>query len=102
VLRIKFDVFSTLGSLLTAIASTIQAKKAYQQLISPRPNSSVTPSAPRGAKVLVIAFANFYLNTPMINPKCMRLHVNIIPNKIIIHNNLCDIVTPDGWLYIKI
>jgi hypothetical protein len=32
----------------------------------------------------------------------MRLHPNIIPEKIIVHSNLCDIVTPDGWVYIEI
>jgi hypothetical protein len=55
-----------------------------------------------GAKFLGINLANFYLNTPMLNPKYMRLHLNIIPDKIIIHYNLHDIVTPDGWVYIKI
>jgi hypothetical protein len=55
-----------LGSLLAAIALTIQVTKAHQQLISPRPNSSsIPPSAPWGT----------YLNTPMPNPKYMRLHL---------------------------
>ncbi len=44
-----------------------------------------------GAKVLGINLANFYLNTPAPNPEYMRLHLNIIPDKIIINYNLCDI-----------
>jgi hypothetical protein len=32
----------------------------------------------------------------------MHLHLGIIPNKIIIHYNLRDIVTSDGWVYIDI
>jgi hypothetical protein len=54
------------------------------------------------AKVLGIDLANFYLNTPMSNPEYMRLRLNTIPGKIIIHYNLHDIVTPGGWVYIKI
>jgi hypothetical protein len=55
-----------------------------------------------GAKFLGIKLANFFLNTPMLNPKYMRLHLNFIPDKIMVHYNLCNIVTPDGWVYIKI
>jgi hypothetical protein len=62
-------------------------------------NSSI--STP-GAKFLGIDLANFYLNTPMLIPECMHLHLDIIPNKIIIHYNLHDIVTPDRWVYIEI
>ncbi len=47
-----------------------------------------------GAKFLSINLANFHLNTPMPIPKYMCLRLNIIPNEIIIHYNLCDIVTP--------
>jgi hypothetical protein len=62
---------------------------------------NATISTP-GAKFLGIDLANFSLNTPMPNPECMRLHLDIIPHKIINHYNLCAIVTPDGWVYIKI
>jgi hypothetical protein len=55
-----------------------------------------------GAKFLGMDLANCYLNTPMPNPRYMHLHLNIIPDKIIVHYNLHDIVTPDGWVYIKI
>jgi hypothetical protein len=46
--------------------------------------------------------ANFYLNTPMPYPEYMHLSLDIVPDKIIGHYNLHDIVTPDGWVYIKI
>ncbi len=55
-----------------------------------------------GANFLGINLANFYLNTPMPNPEYMYLHLDIIPNKIIDHYNLRNIVTPDGWVYIEI
>jgi hypothetical protein len=42
----------TLGSPLAAIGSTIQATRAHQGLISPRPNySSIPPSVPLGPKI---------------------------------------------------
>jgi hypothetical protein len=37
----------------------------------------------------------------MPNPKYMHLCLDIIPDKIIVSYNLRDIVTPDGWVYIK-
>ncbi len=55
-----------------------------------------------GAKFLGINLTNFYLNTPMPNPKYMCLRLDIIPDEIIIHYNHCNIVNPDRWLYIKI
>ncbi len=56
-----------------------------------------------GDKYLGINVANnFYLNIPMPSPKYMRLRLNIIPDKIIIPYNLCNIFTPDRWVYIKI
>ncbi len=55
-----------------------------------------------GAKFLGINLVNFYLKTPMPNPEYMCLCLDIIPDKNILHYNLCDIVTPHGWVYIKI
>ncbi len=55
-----------------------------------------------GAKFLGINLANFYVNTPMLNPKYMHLCLDIIPNKITDHYNLYNIVTLDGWVYIEI
>jgi hypothetical protein len=55
-----------------------------------------------GAKFFGINLANFYLNTLMPNPKYMRLHLEIIHDEIIIHYNLCNIVTLDSWVYIEI
>jgi hypothetical protein len=62
-------------------------------------NSTISTS---GAKFLGINLANFYLKTPMPNPKYMHLGLEIIPNEIIDHYNLHDIVTPDSWVYIEI
>jgi hypothetical protein len=55
-----------------------------------------------GAIFLGINLANFYLNTPMPNPKYMRLQLDIIPKKIIVPYNLHELVTPNGWVYIEI
>jgi hypothetical protein len=79
------------GNKSTQMANLTTAKLLINSTIS-------TP----GAKCLGINLANFYLSTPMPNPKYMHLRLDIIPNKIIDHYNLHDIVTPDGWVYIKI
>jgi hypothetical protein len=57
-----------------------------------------------GAIFLGINLANFYLNTPMLDPKYvyMRLCLDIIPNKIIVKYNLHDLLTKNGWVYIEI
>jgi hypothetical protein len=61
-----------------------------------------SPISTPGVKILAINLANFYLNTPMPNPKYIHLCLDIIPDKIIDHYNLCAIVTPEGWVYIEI
>jgi hypothetical protein len=55
-----------------------------------------------GAIFLGINLANFYLNTSLPNYEYMRLRLDIIPEEIILAYNLCNIVDPDGWVYIKI
>jgi hypothetical protein len=73
--------------------STLTAHLAMAKLLI---NSTI--STP-GAKYLGIDLGNFYQSTPMQNPKYVHLHLDIIPDKIIIHYNLCNIVTPDKWVY---
>jgi hypothetical protein len=79
------------GNKSTPMADLTTAKVLINSTIS-------TP----GTKFLGINLANFYLYTPMPNPKYMRLCLDIIPDEIISHYNLCNIVTPDSWVCIKI
>jgi hypothetical protein len=62
---------------------------------------NLTISMPR-AIFLGINLANFYLNTPLPNYKYVRLRLNIIPEEIVLPNNLHIIIKPDGWVCIKI
>jgi hypothetical protein len=55
-----------------------------------------------GGIFLGIDLANFYLNTPMPNPKYMRLQLIIIPDGIIVTYKLRELGMSDGWRYIKI
>jgi hypothetical protein len=55
-----------------------------------------------GVIFLGIDLANFYLNTPMPNPKYMCLQLDIIPKEIIVAYNLRELVTPHSWVYIEI
>ncbi len=70
-------------------------------LTTAKPLINSTISIP-GDNFLGIDLTNFYLNTPIPNPEYMHLCLDIIPDEIIIHYNLCNIVTPDRWVYIKI
>ncbi len=45
---------------------------------------------------------DFYLNTPMAQYKYMRLKISDMPDNIIKHYKLRDIVTPDGHIYCEI
>ncbi len=38
----------------------------------------------------------------MPNPEYMRLRLDVISEEIIVAYNLCDIVTPNEWVYIAI
>jgi hypothetical protein len=55
-----------------------------------------------GAVFLGIDLANFYLNTSLPNYEYMQLCLDIIPEEIILAYNLCNIVDPDGWVYIEV
>jgi hypothetical protein len=62
---------------------------------------NLTISMPR-LIFLGINLANFYLNTPLPNYEYVHLHLDIIPEEIILGYNLRNIFNPDGWVYIKI
>jgi hypothetical protein len=58
-------------------------------------------STPR-ARITTMDIKNFYLCTPMIRYKYMRLKLSDMPDNIITHYNLLDITTPNGYVYCKI
>jgi hypothetical protein len=45
---------------------------------------------------------DFYLNTPMARYKYMQLKILDMPDNVIEHYKLRDIVTPDGHIYCEI
>jgi hypothetical protein len=58
-------------------------------------------SAP-GARFFTIDIKNFYLYTPMTRYEYMQLKLSDMPEDIIAHFYMLDIVTPDGYVYYKI
>ncbi len=56
----------------------------------------------KGAQMMTIDLANFYLNTPMPRHKFMRLKIADIPEEIIKQFNLRAIVKEDGFVYCNI
>ena len=45
---------------------------------------------------------DFYLNTPMARYEYMQLRIANMPDDVIKHYNLTNLVTPDGYVYCKI
>ncbi len=45
---------------------------------------------------------DFYLNTPMTQYKYMQLKIADMPNNVIKHYNLTNLMTPDGYVYCEI
>jgi hypothetical protein len=56
----------------------------------------------QGAKFMTMDVKDFYLNTPMARYKYMRLKILDMPNDVIEHYKLRNIVTPDGHIYCEI
>ncbi len=56
----------------------------------------------QGAKFMTMDIKYFYLNTPMARYKYMQLKILDMPDNVIEHYKLCDIVTPDGHIYCEI
>jgi hypothetical protein len=54
------------------------------------------------AKCLMLDIKDFYLRTPMKRPEYMRLKITDIPEEIIEHYNLREIVTADGYVYCEV
>jgi hypothetical protein len=75
------NLINFLGNKSTLTADLLTAKLFINSTIS-------TP----GAVFLGIDLANFYLNSPMPKQECMRLRIDIIPDKIIAKYNLHDLI----------
>ena len=54
------------------------------------------------AKCAKLDIKDFYLNTPMPRFEYMRLKLSDIPEDIIVEYNLCEIATPDEYVYIDV
>jgi hypothetical protein len=58
---------------------------------------NLTISTP-GAIFLGIDLANLYVNPPLPDYEYMRLHLDIIPEELVLAYNLHDITKPDEWV----
>ncbi len=54
------------------------------------------------AKMVTMDLKNFYLNTPMDRPEYLRIKISDIPEDVIHHYNLQDIVEEDGYVYCQV
>jgi hypothetical protein len=56
----------------------------------------------QGAKFMTMDIKDFNLNTPMVRYKYMQLKILDMPDDVIEHYKLCNIVTPDGHIFCEI
>eukprot|EP00804_Cyclotella_cryptica_P015214 CCRYP_000732-RA/>CCRYP_000732-RA protein AED:0.36 eAED:0.36 QI:0/0/0/1/0/0/2/0/501 len=56
----------------------------------------------QGARFMTIDIKDFYLNTPMARPEFMRLKLADIPEDFIILDNLRQLATPYGHIYVRV
>jgi hypothetical protein len=80
------------GNVSTPIAKLTTAKCLINSIISTK-----------DARAVACNLKDFYRNTTEpLRIHAMRMHISIIPNKIIEQYNLMGIVTPNRWVYIEI
>jgi hypothetical protein len=56
----------------------------------------------KGAQFACINIKNFYLDTPMKDPKYVQIIISDIPKKIILENGLSGKEDHTGWIYFEI
>ncbi len=56
----------------------------------------------REAQYMTLDVKNFYLYTPMVRYKYVRIKIDDIPDKIVVEYNLRDKVSNDGHIYVEI
>ena len=77
---------------LSTPTATVTTKKCLLDNIVPAPN----------AKCLTADIKHFYLNNHLPDPEYMKLHISIIPEKIIEAYSFSTIQYNNGWVYIRI
>ncbi len=82
--RIKYS-----GEVATPTAEMLVAKMLFNSVISTR-----------GARFMTMDISNFYLMTPLRQPKFIRMKLSNIPDKIIDEYKLRDKTTPSGSIYV--
>jgi hypothetical protein len=53
----------------------------------------------KGAQFLTIDIKKFYLDTPMVDPKYVRIKITDIPKEFILEYDLTGIKDHNGWIY---
>jgi hypothetical protein len=54
------------------------------------------------ARHLCLDIGNMYLNTKLLSPEYMRIHISLIPNEIKVEYNVEDFVDENGYVYVEI
>ena len=89
-LTVGGNLLVALYDVSTPTANLVTSKLLFNSVIS-------TP----GARFLTFDLKNFYLKTPLPEPRYMRMNIEILPEEIIEKYNLNSIVH-NGWVYFRI
>ncbi len=87
--RVRGDRINYPGKVATPTAEMLVAKMLFNSVISTR-----------GARFMTMDISNFYLMTPVHQPKFIRMKLSDIPDEIINEYNLQDKTTPSSSIYI--
>ncbi len=85
------DQVHYLGDAGTLTADLLTVKLLINSIISTQ-----------GAKFMTMDIKDFYLNTPMAQYEYMRLKILDMPDNVIEHSKLRNMITPDGHIYCEI
>jgi hypothetical protein len=78
------------GKVATPTAKMLVAKMLFNSIISMK-----------GARFMTMNISNFYLMTPLHQPKFIRIKLSDIPYRVIEEYKLREKATPDGSIYIR-
>ncbi len=86
----------TVGGNLICYPGNVGTNTALLELIKLLLNSVISRKGGRFAKMVI---KNFYLDTPIADPKCVRIKITNIPAEFILEYALEGKADHNGWIY---
>jgi hypothetical protein len=91
----------TAGGNLLDYEGKTSTETAGMETIKIRINSTIS-RAKKGARYLCIDIGNMYLNTKLLSPEYMRIHIDLIPEEIREEHNTDEFMDENGYVYMEV